>query len=59
MTLGGDVMAGEAPQLLVPPHHWQAAEAGTGWALVSCIVSPAFEFEGFDLAAPGWAPGSG
>ena len=26
------------------------------WALVGCIVAPAFTFEGFELAPPGWAP---
>ena len=57
VTLGGDVAAGETPQYLVPAHHWQAAEAAAGWALVSCVVSPGFDFAGFTLAAPSWAPG--
>jgi len=26
------------------------------WTLVSCIVAPAFQFEGFELAPPGWSP---
>lgn len=56
--LGPDVLAGDAPQLRIPPGHWQAARADRGWALVSCIVSPAFRFEGFELAPPGWAPGA-
>ena len=55
--LGADVLAGEQPQWRVDPGEWQAAEAPGGWALVSCIVSPAFEFAGFTLAPPGWAPG--
>lgn len=55
--LGGDVLAGEQPQLRIAPGEWQSAEAGEGWALVSCIVSPGFDFAGFDLAPPGWAPG--
>lgn len=55
--LGPDVIAGELPQQLIPPGHWQAAQAERGWALVSCIVSPAFEFAGFELAAAGWYPG--
>ena len=58
VRLGGDVLAGEAPQFVIPPNHWQAAEADMGWALVSCVVSPAFEFAGFALAAEGWAPGT-
>ncbi|SFF96144.1 hypothetical protein SAMN05518801_104179 [Novosphingobium sp. CF614] len=57
-VLGGDVLAGEVPQLLVPAGHWQAAEPLGGWALVSCVVSPGFEFAGFELAAPDWAPGN-
>lgn len=55
--LGGDAVGGEAPQIVIPAHHWQAAEADAGWALVSCVVSPGFEFSGFVLAAAGWQPG--
>ncbi|HET9640526.1 MAG TPA: cupin domain-containing protein [Allosphingosinicella sp.] len=54
--LGGDVLAGEQPQLRVAPGEWQSAQAERGWALVSCIVVPGFEFAGFELAPPGWAP---
>jgi hypothetical protein len=57
VTLGPDVLAGDAPQALVPPGAWQAAEPRGGWALVSCVVSPGFEFAGFELAPPGWSPG--
>jgi predicted cupin superfamily sugar epimerase len=55
--LGPDVLAGETPQLVIAPDHWQAAEAREGWALVSCLVSPGFDFSGFTLAPAGWAPG--
>lgn len=55
--LGSDIAGGEAPQIVIPAHHWQAAEADAGWALVSCVVSPGFEFSGFVLAAAGWQPG--
>ncbi len=55
--LGGDPLAGQAPQHVIAPHHWQATEAHLGWGLVSCIVAPGFRFEGFTLAPPGWAPG--
>jgi len=54
--LGGDPLAGQSPQLRVPAHEWQAAEARDGWALVSCVVTPAFDFAGFELAPPGWSP---
>lgn len=57
VRLGADVLAGDRPQLRVAAGIWQSAEADRGWALVSCIVSPAFEFVGFTLAPPGWAPG--
>ncbi len=33
------------------------AEA-VAWSLVGCVVAPAFEFAGFELAPPGWAPPS-
>lgn len=58
--LGGDVTKGEALQALVPTGAWQAARpvtGGAGYALVSCVVVPGFEFDGFELAPPGWAPG--
>ena len=56
-TLGPDVLAGHEPQLLVPAGCWQAAEPLVGWVLVSCVVSPGFEFSGFELAPEGWTPG--
>jgi predicted cupin superfamily sugar epimerase len=43
-----------APQLIVPENHWQAARTTGDYTLVSCTVSPGFEFESFDLAAPGF-----
>jgi len=55
-ALGGDPLAGQSPQLLVPRDQWQAAEARNGWALVSCVVTPAFDFAGFELAPPNWSP---
>ena len=57
IRLGAGVGGGESPQHRVPAGHWQAAHADRGWALVSCVVVPGFTFEGFALAAPGWAPG--
>lgn len=50
--LGPKVLNGEQPQLIVPPHHWQAAKTTGDYTLVGCTVSPAFQFEGFTLAAP-------
>lgn len=56
ILVGGDIPAGERPQALVPAGWWQAAEARCGWALMSCVVAPGFDFSGFELAAPGWNP---
>ena len=47
-----DLNAG-APQVIVPENHWQAARSTGDWTLVSCTVSPGFQFEGFTLAPPG------
>ena len=57
IRLGGDVPGGEAPQGVIPKGHWQSARANEGWALVSCVVTPGFRFEGFELAPAGWCPG--
>ncbi len=43
-----------APQIVVPTGHWQAARSTGDWTLVSCTVSPGFQFEGFELADPGF-----
>ncbi|MCP5397032.1 MAG: cupin domain-containing protein [Sphingomonadaceae bacterium] len=62
ITLGPDVLAGHCVQHVIPPDEWQAAHpiaGGThGYTLVSCIVSPGFEFAGFTLAKAGWNPGN-
>ena len=43
-----------APQVIVPKNHWQSAQTTGEYTLVSCTVSPGFEFKGFELAAPGF-----
>lgn len=50
-VLTGDLALG-LPQILVPPHAWQAAKTRGDWTLVGCTVSPAFQFDGFELAPP-------
>lgn len=55
-VLGVDVSAGERPQLVVRPGEWQSAEALGDWTLVGCTVSPGFDFDHFELAAPDWSP---
>ena len=54
--LGPDLAARQALHLLVPRLHWQTAESLGRWTLVSCVVTPAFSFDGFELAAPDWRP---
>ncbi len=51
-TLGPDVMRGDVVQAIVPTGWWQAASTLGDWTLVSCTVSPGFDFAGFELAAP-------
>jgi predicted cupin superfamily sugar epimerase len=43
-------------QAVVPAGAWQTASTLGAWTLVGCIVTPAFEFDGFELAPPDWAP---
>jgi len=58
LRLGADFGVGEQPQAVVPHHVWQAARSLGAWTLVGCTVSPGFEFKGFEMAPPGWCPGS-
>lgn len=61
-VLGPDVTAGQSPTVIVAPYTWQTAkpldatETAPDFSLVGCTVTPAFEFSGFELAAPGWEP---
>lgn len=52
-ALAPDLTQG-APQIIVPEGHWQAARTTGAFTLVSCTVSPGFQFEGFVLAEPGF-----
>ena len=56
LRLGTDFGIGEQPQIVVPRQVWQAARSLGAFTLVGCTVSPAFQFEGFELAPPGWSP---
>jgi uncharacterized protein len=49
--LGFDAGAGETPQLVIPAGSWFGARVadGTGFALVSCVVTPGFDFADFEL----------
>jgi len=56
--LGLDFSAGHRPQAIVPAGAWQAARSLGDWSLVGCVVAPGFLFDRFELAPPGWTPGS-
>ncbi|KAK5091042.1 hypothetical protein LTS08_002049 [Lithohypha guttulata] len=49
--LGKSLSAGERPQYVVPPRTWFGAKPadGTDWVLAGCTVSPAFDFEKFEM----------
>ena len=50
VLLGPDVHDGQQPQVVVPARAWQAARpAGQQPVLVSCVVSPGFDFADFEL----------
>ncbi|MEN0109998.1 MAG: cupin domain-containing protein [Planctomycetota bacterium] len=56
VTLGADLAAGERPQAVVPGGVWQGCriddDAAAGWALLSCLVAPGFDFADFRVATP-------
>ena len=54
--LGPAITGADVAQAVVPAGAWQSAEPLGAWTLVGCIVTPAFEYTGFELAAPDWAP---
>jgi uncharacterized protein len=49
-TVGVDTTAGEQLQVVVPAGVWQRTLPTGEDALVSCVVSPGFDFEDFELA---------
>ena len=58
IKLGPNLTSGETFQAVVNSGLWQAAQTSKSWALVSCIVTPAFLFESFELAEKEWRPGN-
>ena len=50
--------AAAEPQAVVPVGCWQSAVSLGDWTLVGCTVAPSFQFSGFELAPPGWRPGT-
>ena len=57
--LGPDPTHGQIPQTAVPAYAWQSAESLGEWTLIGCAVAPAFVFDGFEMAPPGWSPTPG
>jgi len=51
--LGPDLLKDQAPQLIVPTQHWQAARSTGDYTLVGCTVSPGFQFDGFKMMPQG------
>jgi uncharacterized protein len=49
LEVGVDVAAGQRAQALVPAGVWQRTVPGEHDALVSCLVSPGFDFADFEL----------
>ena len=56
VQLGPSLVDGEVLQSVVPAGVWQEAASLGAWSLVGCVVAPAFEFAGFEMAPPGWSP---
>lgn len=56
IKLGSNIAQGEKLQAVIPKSIWQSAQSTGDWSLVSCIVAPAFSFNGFEIANKGWEP---
>lgn len=60
VVLGRSTSQGQLLQHVIEPFQWQAAQpvsSSAGYTLVTCVVTPGFEFEHFELAPEGWSPG--
>ena len=56
IKLGAALELGQRPHFVVEKNWWQTANSLGKWSLVSCMVTPAFQFSGFELADENWAP---
>jgi predicted cupin superfamily sugar epimerase len=56
-VLGQSLAKHERPQIVIPPRVWQSAKPLGAFTLVGCTVAPGFDFKGFEIAHPEWAPG--
>jgi predicted cupin superfamily sugar epimerase len=49
-VLGADILAGQEPEVVVPPRYWQRARPRDDEpGLVSCVVVPGFDYADFAL----------
>lgn len=50
VVIGGDVLAGQAPQLVVPPRVWQGSllEPGVEFALLGATMAPGFDYADYE-----------
>ncbi|MEU6134012.1 cupin domain-containing protein [Nocardioides sp. NPDC047086] len=51
VLVGVDVAAGQVPQAVVQAGAWQRTVPSAEDALVSCVVSPGFDFDDFELVS--------
>jgi uncharacterized protein len=58
VTIGPDPRHGEILHAIVAAGLWQAARSLGAWSLCCCVVTPAFQFAGFEMAPIGWEPQS-
>jgi predicted cupin superfamily sugar epimerase len=56
LRLGSDFDLDEQPFAVVPRGVWQAARSLGAWTLIGATVAPAFRWESFEMAPPGWEP---
>lgn len=52
-NLGLNFENNDKPQITIPKQHWFASEieSKTGYTLVSCVVTPAFDFDDFQMGS--------
>jgi hypothetical protein len=49
VELGPDIEAGQRPQVRIPAGQWQSTRPASADTLMSCVVSPGFEYADFRL----------
>jgi len=47
-TLGSDLEAGQAPQLVIPKGIWQGLRTTGEFTLIGCTVAPPFEYKNYE-----------